>query len=338
MHAYDLYAIGNALVDTEYQLSDADLAALGVTKGQMTLIDTARRAALLAALPAQHHRRSGGGSAGNTIVAAAQFGARTYYSCRVADDELGDFYAADLTAHGVASNLSHTRAPEGSTGTCLVLITPDAERSMNTFLGATADLDAAALHKPALTKSRIYYMEGYLSASPSGLDAALQGREIAAQAGVQLAATLSDVSMITYCRAGLDALLGNVMNTPLDYLFCNADEARAWTAAADWADICTGLRQHARTVCITRGAQGCLLINGANTALVPGVPVQALDSNGAGDMFAGAFLSAISQGQAPSQAAELANRAAARVVAQYGNRLAQADIDDLRTPAPQTRG
>ena len=165
-HHYHLYAIGNALVDTEYEVSDAQLQAIGVDKGHMTLIDAPRRAELLAQLHEQPARRTGGGSAGNTVVALAQLGGHAFYSCRVADDELGAFYAADLVRNSVATNLSHTKAAHGQTGSCLVLVTPDAERSMSTFLGATAELDASALHPKDIARSKVYYMEGYLPCSP----------------------------------------------------------------------------------------------------------------------------------------------------------------------------
>ena len=174
MKTHDLYAIGNALVDSEYEVSDAQLAAMRVDKRHMTLIDAARRTELLAHLGHAHVRRTGGGSAGNTVVALAQLGGKAFYSCRVADDELGAFYTQDLLANGVATNLTHTKPAPGQTGSCMVMVTPDAECSMSTFLGATAELDHTALHEKDIAQSKIYYMEGYLAASPSGLQAAAQ--------------------------------------------------------------------------------------------------------------------------------------------------------------------
>ena len=327
MSHYDLYAIGNALVDTEYEVSDAQLQALGVDKRHMTLIDAARRSALLGGLQGLHGRRTGGGSAGNTVVALAQLGGRAFYSCRVANDELGAFYRADLEAKGVHTNLSHTAAPAGQTGACLVLVTPDAERSMSTFLGATADLDSSSLHPHDLARSRIYYMEGYLAASPTGLAAAVQGRALARAAGVKLAATLSDMSMIKFCRAGLEAMVGD----GLDYLFCNEEEAQVWCGSTDLAVLTAQMARLARVVCLTRGPHGCLLLEAGQVTELPATPVMAVDTNGAGDMFAGAFLYAVTQGQSHADAARLANRAAARVVSQYGNRLATADLLALKT-------
>ncbi len=317
MKHYDLYAIGNALVDSEYEVSDAQLKALRAEKGHMSLIDADRRAELLHDLRRITARRSGGGSAGNTAVALSQMGGRAFYACRVADDELGEFYRRDLAANGVATNLTHTPSAAGITGTCIVLITPDAERSMSTFLGATAELDATALHEQDIVSSSVYYMEGYLAASPTGLQAALQGRQIARDAGLKLATTLSDVSMINFCREGLAAMVGE----QLDYLFCNEEEAQARCGTQDPALIYREISQLARAVCLTRGAQGCVLLERHQQTSVPADEVKAVDTNGAGDMFAGAFLYAVTHGYSHIEAARLANQAAAQIVLQYGNRL-----------------
>jgi sugar/nucleoside kinase (ribokinase family) len=323
---YHLYAIGNALVDTEYEVSDAQLETAGVAKRHMTLIDAARRTELLKHVHTVKSHRTGGGSAGNTVVALAQLGGRAFYSCRVADDELGDFYTKDLTAHGVATNLTHTKPPEGQTGICMVMVTPDAERSMSTFLGATADIDEGALHPHDIVKARVYYMEGYLAASPTGSAAAVKGRAVAQQAGVKLATTLSDMSMINFCRPGLDAMVGN----DLDFLFCNEEEAQVWCGSLDLAQITQQLAGQAKTVCLTRSAKGCLVIENGQVTEVPAAKVKAIDTNGAGDMFAGAFLYAVTHGHTHPQAAWLANQAAGRVVSQYGNRLSQEVMNGLK--------
>ncbi len=330
MHLYDIYAIGNALVDTEYEVTDALLEAAGVAKRHMTLIDAQRRTELLQHVCNAASHRTGGGSAGNTVVALAQLGGRAFYSCRVADDELGTFYTQDLLAHGVATNLTLGQPPQGQTGICMVMVTPDAERSMSTFLGSTAELDESALHPESIVQSKIYYMEGYLAASPSGLVAALKGRAIAQAAGVALATTLSDMSMINYCRAGLDAMVGNPETGTLDYLFANEEEAQVWCGTTDMAQICQQLSQQARVVCITRSAKGSLVLEGAQATEVPAVKVKAVDTNGAGDMFAGAFMYAVTHGYGHAQAALLANQCAARIVTQYGNRLEQAAIDQVK--------
>ena len=325
MSHHHLYAIGNALVDTEYEVGDDLLATMGVSKRHMTLIDAPRRSELLGHVQGLHHRRTGGGSAANTAVALAQLGGQAFYSCRVADDELGAFYAQDLEANGVATNLSHTRAEHGQTGSCLVLVTPDAERTMCTFLGVSAELDNHSLHPTDIAKSRIYYMEGYLAASPTGLQAALQGRQIAREHQVQLALTLSDVSMINFCKDGLLAMLGD----GVDYLFANEEEAQVWSGSTDLNTMVQTLSALGKTVCLTRGPKGSLLIQGQNVIEVPATPVKAVDTNGAGDMFAGAFLYGMTHHMDVRTAATLANRAAAQVVSQHGNRLQTQQLQDL---------
>ena len=325
MKTYDLYAIGNALVDSEYEVTDAHLLAMNVAKRHMTLIDAPRHTELLAQVQGLHSRKSGGGSAGNTIVAMAQLGGSAFYSCRVANDELGAFYAADLNANGVDSNLTGGVKAAGQTGECMVMVTPDAERSMSTFLGATADLDASSLSALALAQAKVYYMEGYLAASPTGLDAALKGRAIAQQAGVKLATTLSDMSMINFCRPGLEAMIGD----DIDYLFCNEEEAQTWCGSKDLGQVVAQVSQLAKTVCLTRSAKGCVVLENGQQTEVPAAKVKAVDTNGAGDMFAGAFLYAATQGHSHAQAAWLANQAAGQVVSQYGNRLTLAQMGEL---------
>ena len=325
MTTYDLYAIGNALVDSEYEVTEAQLLAMKVEKRHMTLIDTARRADLLAQVQGVHSRKSGGGSAGNTVVALAQLGGRGFYSCCVSNDELGAFYADDLRGNGVDSNLTAATLSQSKsaspTGQCMVMVTPDAERSMSTYLGATADLDATALNAKAIAASKIYYMEGYLAAQTNGLAAALQGRQIAKAAGVKLATTLSDMSMINFCRPGLEAMLGDGEHGGVDYLFANEEEAQTWCGTKDMQTIMAQLGQRARVVCLTRSAKGCIVLEGGTQTAVPAANVKAIDTNGAGDMFAGAFLYAVIQGHSRARAAWLANQAAGQVVSQYGNRL-----------------
>ena len=329
MSHYDLYAIGNALVDSEYEVTDALLQKMGISKRHMTLIDTPRRAELLNHVTHLQPRQTGGGSAGNTVVALAQLGGKAFYSCKVAHDNLGDFYVKDLQAQGVDTNLTHTRASEGQTGSCMVLVTPDAERSMCTFLGVSAELDDAALHAQDIAKSKIYYMEGYLAASPTGLNAALKGRQIAREAGVALALTLSDVSMIQFCKAGLDAMLGD----GVDYLFCNQEEAQVWCGTEDLETVRSALKKLAKTVCLTRGPEGSEVLTADQSWHVPAEKVKAIDTNGAGDMFAGAFLYAITRGYAPNLAAALGNQAAATVVSQHGNRLTLGQLSAIKAYA-----
>ena len=168
-------------------------------------------------------------------------------------------------------------------------------------------------------------MEGYLAASPTGLQAAVQGRQIAIEHKVATALTLSDVSMINFCRAGLEAMIGD----GLDYLFANEEEAQTWCGTTDLDAIIGQLTALAKTVCLTRGPQGCIVLQGSQRTEVPAVPTKAVDTNGAGDMFAGTFLYGITHGMTPAIAAALANRTAAAVVSQHGNRLTRAHMQSL---------
>ena len=322
---FDLYAVGNALVDLEFSVSDAQLGELSIEKARMTLIDGERRLALLHALDDKTPRRTGGGSAGNTAVAMQQLGAQTYYSCRVADDGFGRFYAEDLHSHGVHSNV-HTVRSEGHTGTCLVMITPDAERTMSTHLGVSAEINASELNPQAISESRLYYMEGYLAASPTGLVAALEGRALAKAVGAQTALTLSDVSMIQFCRQGLEAMLGQ----DLDILFANEDEIKAWFDNDDLEVLLPQAATLAQTVCVTLGAQGCVVLSNGEQLRVAAPAVKPVDTNGAGDMFAGAFLYALSTGAGLVRAAQLATLAASTCVAQQGNRMSTEALQQIK--------
>jgi sugar/nucleoside kinase (ribokinase family) len=158
------------------------------------------------------------------------------------------------------------------------------------------------------------------------LDAALKGRAIAKEAGVKLATTLSDMSMINFCRPGLEAMVGD----DLDYLFCNEEEAQVWCGSKDFEAIVAAMSKLAKVVCLTRGARGCLVLEGDKRTAVPAAEVTAIDTNGAGDMFAGAFLFAVTHGHSHAEAARLANASAATVVSQYGNRLTPEQLQEIR--------
>ncbi|MBI3711629.1 MAG: adenosine kinase [Burkholderiales bacterium] len=315
---YDIYGIGAALVDTEISLSDADLQRMQVQKGVMTLVDEARQTELMAAL-SDHlvaSKRASGGSAANTIIGASYFGCRNFYSCRVAADDNGAFYLSDMAAAGVATP-SHIVPPAGITGKCLVMITPDAERTMNTFLGMSAELSVAEIDHDALVQSNFAYIEGYLVTSPSGRAAAIQLRQQAQAAGTKVAMSLSDPAMVQFFRDGLLEMIGD----RIDLIFCNRDEAIGFTQSADFATACDALKQYTHQFAITCGADGAVVFDGAQLHQVEAPKVKAIDTNGAGDMFAGAFLYGLSRDLSFPAAARFANLAAATVVTQYGPRL-----------------
>ena len=327
MKKYVAYGIGAALVDTEIKVQDRDLVQMNVDKGIMTLVDEARQAQLLAHLRGHLVKacHASGGSAGNSMIATAQFGGPTFMSCKVAADRDGDIYLADLEAAGVDHCLNGSRAV-GTTGKCLVLITADAERSMNTYLGISETLSVAELDADAITDSEYVYIEGYLVTSPTGLAAAVRAREIAEAAGVKTALSFSDPGMVEFFREGMARIVG----AGLDLVFCNEAEALQWGQTDSLPVAIEKLKLSARSFVITRGAEGAITFDGAEQVDIPPHRVHALDSNGAGDMFAGAFLYAITRGEDFATAGRFASLAAGRIVANYGPRLPAADYPALR--------
>lgn len=317
---YDVYGIGNALVDKEFEVTDAFLAAQGIEKGLMTLIDEERHNHLLVSLKQSFglKKRAGGGSAANSIVAISQFGGKTFYACKVANDEFGEFYMHDLHAAGVDTRLDQVRcSSEGKTGKCMVMVTPDAERTMNTYLGITSDFSAAELHYEELKQSNYLYVEGYLVTSDTSRAAVLEARKVAKQHGVKMAMTFSDPSMATYFKTGLVEMLGE----GVDVLFCNEEEAFAFTGKTTLQDAIQALKPLTQKLVITLGSDGALVVNADNEVKIAAQAVKPLDTNGAGDMFAGAFLYGLTQGLSDTQAGALASKAAAQIIQVYGARL-----------------
>lgn len=319
---YDVFGIGNALVDKEFEVTDAFLAEHGIQKGMMTLIDQERQQQLLSGLTEAFglKKRASGGSAANSIVAVSQFGGKAFYACKVANDETGEFYMHDLHAAGVATKLDQVRcASEGVTGKCMVMVTPDAERTMNTFLGITADFSEAELHLDELKQAKYLYIEGYLVTSDVSRAAALKARQVAAENGVKTAMTFSDPAMVRFFRQGVDEMIGN----GVDILFCNREEACVFTGKDDLEEAIAAIRPFAQKVVITLGSKGALVVDDTGRTEIAANPVKAVDTNGAGDMFAGAFLYAITQGMDNAQAGKLASLAAARIVTVFGARLSK---------------
>jgi sugar/nucleoside kinase (ribokinase family) len=328
MKKYMAYGIGAALVDTEIRVQDRDLAQMNVGKGLMTLVDQERQSELLSHLEGHlvKANHASGGSAGNSMIAAAQFGGPTFMSCKVANDLDGDIYIADLEAAGVDHCFTGGRG-DGTTGKCLVLITPDAERSMNTFLGISETLSTEQLDAGAIAASEYLYIEGYLVTSPTGCAAAVKAREIAEAAGVKTALSFSDPGMVEFFRDGMAQIIGQ----RLDLIFCNEAEAMGWAQSDDLEVTIDRLKQIANSFVITLGADGALTYDGTELTEIPPHRVQAVDSNGAGDMFAGAFLYAITRGEDFPTAGRFASLAAGKIVANYGPRLPAADYPALRT-------
>lgn len=318
MTTNDIYGIGAALLDTEIDVSDQDLTNFGIEKGVMTLVDSSRQQELIHALSDHlvHSKRASGGSGANSIFAARYFGSSTFYSCKVSNDADGQFYLDELTQAGVQSHKQNGKS-EGVTGKCLVLITPDAERTMNTFLGISETLSTEDLDQDVLSESKWAYIEGYLVTSATGKPAAELVRQTASENNVKTAVSLSDPFIAEHFRSGMKDIIGQ----GVDLIFCNEAEALSFTESDSLEQACEQLKGYTKTYAITCGAEGALVFDGTTETKVAGKQVKAVDTNGAGDMFAGAFLHSICAGKTYAEAADFANKAAALVVSQYGPRL-----------------
>lgn len=322
---YDVYGIGNALVDIVTEVDDAFLEKYNVEKGLMTLVDAERQFELSEAIDLTKSDKACGGSAANSIIATSQFGGKCYYSCKVANDEMGRFYLADLKDNGVETNLTPETATEGITGKCLVMTTPDANRTMNTFLGITATYSVEEINEQALKDSTYVYIEGYLVTSENGLEAMKKAKRMAENAGVKVALTFSDPSMVKYFKSQMEEVVG----ASVDLLFCNEEEAMLFTGKDNIQEAREELKKAAKKFAITQGANGAMIYDGDTFIDIEPYDVKAVDTNGAGDMFAGAFLYGITHGHSYAEAGKIASLASSKVVSKFGPRLAWHEAKEI---------
>ncbi|MGE3315284.1 MAG: adenosine kinase [Planctomycetaceae bacterium] len=314
MATYDVFGVGNALVDIQAQVSDDVVAELKFPKGIMTLVDEATQQRVLAALDGQPIHRCAGGSAANTTIGVADLGGKAAYAGKVANDILGNFCLDDMRRMGVTIEVPPA---QGSTGTCVVLITEDAQRTMLTNLAVSATLSEADIDEKEIRKAKYVYVEGYLFAGPTTRTAALKAIELAKKNNVKVAFTVSDPFLINNHRDEFWKLIEG----PVDLLFCNLEEARALTGKHDPIECAQEIHRHAENVALTLGANGSILMHSGEAIPIEGVPVEAIDTTGAGDMYAAGLLYGITCGLTWKQAGHVASHAAARIVAQLGARL-----------------
>jgi sugar/nucleoside kinase (ribokinase family) len=317
MTRYDVYGLGNALLDIEFELSPEILQDLGIDKGVMTLLDEASQDKIVSQLDGHAQKRSCGGSAANTLIAISQFGGKSFYSCKVANDEPGQFYTEDLINCGVATNLEHHEPEPGVTGKCLVFVTPDADRTMNTFLGISGNLSDAELVLDAIADAKYTYIEGYLVTGEQSKQAAIKAREIAYGAGRKVAFTLADLNMVKFFKQGLLEIIGS----GVDFLFANESEAMQLAETDDINSAMDYFKTISKGFAITRGAKGSIVFDGETAIEIAPFPVKAIDTVGAGDMFAGAFLYGITNNMSFAEAGRLGSLASATIVTTLGARL-----------------
>lgn len=322
---YDVYGIGNALVDLVFEVDEKFLLDHSVEKGLMTLVEEDRQNQLIGAIDINENMMKGGGSAANTVVATSQFGGKCYYSCKVSNDDFGQFFLKDLAGNNVDTKLTNETAPDGITGKCLVMTTPDAERTMNTFLGITSDFSVAEIDEEAIKQSKYIYSEGYLVPSPSGREAMLKGMEVARANGVKIALSFSDPSMVKFFKNEMQEVVGE----GVDLLFCNEEEAMLYTETDNLFDAREALKKVAERFAITLGKNGATIFDGDTFIDIEPYQVDAIDTNGAGDMFAGAFMFGITNGHSYAEAGKLASLASSKVVSQFGPRLETEQAQDV---------
>jgi len=316
MSKYDVYGLGNALVDMEFEISDQFLHDNSIDKGIMTLVDENQQHELIEQLDAFEGHKASGGSAANTLIAVSCMGGSAYYSCKVADDDLGHFYLDDLKIAGVDCNMDG-KHKGGITGKCLVMVTPDAERTMHTFLGVSSELSPYEVSEEAIKKASYCYLEGYLTTSVTGKAANIEARTLAEKHNIKTALTFSDPFVVEHFRDGFAETIGD----GIDLLFCNEAEALSYTQKATVDESIDVIKTFAKTFAITLGAKGAVVYDGKNLINIDPNPVTAVDTNGAGDLFAGAFMFGLTRGMSFEQAGKLASKASSQIVSQFGPRL-----------------
>src|SRR5437763_2598231 len=312
---FEVLGIGNAIVDVIARTDDDFLARQKMRKRAMQLIDEAQATRIYDAMgPAVE---VSGGSAANPIVGVASLGARAAFIGKVKDDELGRVFAHDIRAAGVAFSTPPASAGP-STARCYVLVTPDGERTMNTYLGVAQDLHPNDIEADAIAAAQIIYLEGYLWDPPRAKEAFLKAAKIAHDAGRDVALTLSDAFCVDRYRT---EFLELIRNGTVDLVFANERELHSLYETADFDTALNALRNDARLAVITRSEKGCLVASRDETDAVPASPIErVVDATGAGDLFAAGFLTGLSRGTDYRTAARLGAVVAAEVIQHLGAR------------------
>jgi len=312
---YDVLGIGNALFDILVRADDTFLVSHGMTKGAMALIDEAQAAAIYKDMgPATE---VSGGSAANTIVGVAALGARAAYVGKIKNDQIGGLYAHDIRSANVAFD---TKADEAgpATGCSYILVTPDGERTMNTYLGAAQNLSAGDIDPAQIAASSIVYLEGYLWDPKDAKDAFVKASTIAHQNKRTVALTLSDAFCVGRYR---DEFIGLMRNKTVDLIFANEGELRSLYDTPDFDSALTQLKNDVELAVVTRSEKGCVVVSKDGVIAVPAFPVkEVVDTTGAGDLFAAGFLFGLVRNVGYEQAGRFGALAAAEVIQHIGAR------------------
>jgi len=317
----DILGIGNAIVDVLARADDAFLRSQGMAKGAMTLVDADAAQRIYAAMGPGVE--SSGGSAGNTCAVAAALGARVGYLGKVADDALGGVFAHDIRAAGVRFP-SQPLVGGAPTARCLILVTPDAQRTMNTFLGACVSFGPEDVDEAEVASAAVTYMEGYLFDPPAAQAAFRKAAKAAHAAGRKVSLTLSDPFCVGRHRAAFRALVKD----EVDILFANEAELLSLYETEDFGAALAAVRAEVGLAAVTRSEKGSVVVAGAETAEVAAVPTEVVDTTGAGDAYAAGFLAAHAKGLAIAECGRWGSVAAAEAISHFGARP-QADLRQL---------
>jgi sugar/nucleoside kinase (ribokinase family) len=311
---FDVLGIGNAIVDVLAPVDEQFISRHDMRKGSMTLVDAAQAEAIYAAMPPG--QETSGGCAANTCTVAAGLGARVAYLGRVADDQLGAVFRHDIAAAGV----HFPTAPligGAPTARCMIVVTPDGQRTMNTYLGACVAFGVEQVDDAAVADAAVTYMEGYLYDEPAAMAAFRHAAAVAHAAGRKVSLTLSDSFCVDRHRAAFRELVrGHV-----DILFANESEICSLYECNELADAVAAARAEVALAAITRGPDGSLVLAGAQTAEVAAEPTRLVDTTGAGDAYAAGFLAAFTAGRPLADCGRLGSIAAAEIISHYGARL-----------------
>lgn len=311
---FDVLGVGNAIVDVLASVEDTFLSEHTIAKGAMTLIDDDRAAQLYDAMPPG--KEISGGSAANTVAGVASFGGKAAYLGKVAEDQLGAVFAHDLRAAGVAYDVAPLSGGP-ATARCLILVTPDGQRSMNTYLGASSLFDVADVSAAAVQDAAITYLEGYLFDRDEAKRAFVKAAETAQASGRRVALTLSDGFCVDRHRDSFRQLLKN----HVDYLFANETEILSLYQTHDFDDALQRARSECRVAFLTRSEKGSVAVDHDEVHIIDAAPTPGVvDTTGAGDLYAAGVLFGLARGLRIDQCARLGSLAASEVISHFGGR------------------